>query len=37
MKTIKKTITGSENYGNKTTAYEALIEFYDAFNMVKWN
>ena len=32
METIKKPITGSENYTMKTTPNEALIEFYNAFN-----
>ncbi|MFI0430855.1 YybH family protein [Mariniflexile sp. HMF6888] len=32
MKTTKEPITGSETHETKTTPYEALIEFYDAFN-----
>lgn len=32
METITKPITGSENYKTRLTPYEALIEFYDAFN-----
>lgn len=32
MKLIQTAITGKENYANKTTPYEALVEFYKAFN-----
>lgn len=32
MKTIQEAITGSEIRQGKSTPYEALVEFYDAFN-----
>ena len=32
MKPIQTPITGKENYTSKATSFEALVEFYDAFN-----
>lgn len=32
MKPIQETITGKEDFGNLTTPYQALVQFYRAFN-----